>query len=313
MKHCLWLLCLLFAAPAVNSQADTEVSSPAVKLVSVTILVKDYDEGARWYSENLGMVIQDNQNTEPGKRWVTMYSKQDPGFRIILHKPGSGYMDVDKQLQPDRIGKETFWILRTDDFERVYKRLTAAKAHFRSEVRATNPPGKHVVFEDLYGNLWVLEQRFTNGSGSSPATPSVKLMSITLLVRDYDEAAKWYSEVLGFQVLDNGNTEPGKRWVTINSPQDPSFRIILHKPGNGYMDVDKQLQPDRIGKETYWILQTNGFDAILNRLRAAGARLRSDVHTERWAKEVVFEDLYGNLWVLQQATDANQLSKSTRP
>ena len=157
MKRCLWLLCLLFAAPVAYSQAAANVKGPSVKLVSVTILVKDYDEAARWYSENLGMVIQDNKNTEPGKRWVTMYSKQDPSFRIILHKPGNGYMDIDKRLGADRIGKETYWILQTPDFNETYKRLTAAKVHFRSNVHQEKW-AKEVVFEDLYGNLWVLQQ-----------------------------------------------------------------------------------------------------------------------------------------------------------
>ena len=143
--------------------------------------------------------------------------------------------------------------------------------------------------------------------------PSLRLVSITILVKDYDQAAKWYSEKLGFQVQDNKNTKPGRRWVTMFSKQDPSFRIILHKPGNGYMALDKRLSRDRIGKETYWILQTPDFDATFKRLTAAGVRFRSDVHTERWAKEVVFEDLYGNLWVLQQATNANELSGAKLP
>jgi len=94
----------------------------------------------------------------------------------------------------------------------------------------------------------------------------------------------------------------------MSSGQDPNFRIILHKPGTGYMALDKTLSTDRVGKETYWILQTSDFDAIFKRLTAAGVRFRSDVHLERWAKEVVFEDLYGNLWVLQQATKENELS-----
>jgi len=146
----------------------------------------------------------------------------------------------------------------------------------------------------------------------TPKPPAVKLVSVTILVKDYDEAAKWFSDNLGLQVRDNKNTAPGRRWVTMYSPEDPNFRIILHKPGNGYMELDKNLSPDRIGKETYWILQTTDFDAVLKRLKEAGVHFRSEVHTERWAKEVVFEDLYGNLWVLQQATRANELSRSRR-
>jgi uncharacterized glyoxalase superfamily protein PhnB len=142
----------------------------------------------------------------------------------------------------------------------------------------------------------------------SPSTSSIRLVSVTILVKDYDEAAKWYSENLGFEVKDNRDMHPGRRWVTMYSKEQPNFRIILHKPGNGYMTLDKTLSSDRIGKETYWILQASDFDATYKHLKAAGTRFRSDVHTERWAKEIVFEDLYGNLWVLQQATKSNELS-----
>ena len=141
---------------------------------------------------------------------------------------------------------------------------------------------------------------------AAPA-PSVRLVSITILVKDYEAAAKWYSTNLGFDVQDNKSPTADRRWVTMTTKENPSFRVILHKPGNGHMDIDKRLSSDRIGKETYWILQTSDFDAFLRRLRANKVSLRSDVHTERWGKEVVFSDLYGNLWVVQEATSANQL------
>jgi catechol 2,3-dioxygenase-like lactoylglutathione lyase family enzyme len=150
------------------------------------------------------------------------------------------------------------------------------------------------------------------GTGATTTEPSLKLTSVTILVKDYDQAAQWYSETLGLQVEDNRDLSPGRRWVTMSFNQDPTFRIVLHKPGNGYMDLDKELSPDRVGKETYWIVQTSDFDVLFKRLAARGVRFRSDVHTERWAKEVVFEDLYGNLWVLQQGTDANRLSGAKR-
>ncbi len=76
--------------------------------MSVTILVRDYDKAAKWYSENLGFEVRDNKDLRPGRRWVTMFSKEAPDFQIFLHKPGNGYMAVDKSLSLNRIGKETF-------------------------------------------------------------------------------------------------------------------------------------------------------------------------------------------------------------
>ena len=37
--------------------------------------------------------------------------------------------------------------------------------------------------------------------------------SVTLLVRDYDEAISWYCEVLGFSLLEDALMPDGKRWV----------------------------------------------------------------------------------------------------
>ena len=139
------------------------------------------------------------------------------------------------------------------------------------------------------------------------AAPSIKLVALTLPVRDYDEAAKWYSEMLGFEVRDNKDPRPDKRWVAMWSQASPELQIFLLKPGNGYMPVAKNLSPNRIGKETFWILRTDDFDTIVNHLKGNGVRFRSRTYEMgSGGKEIVFEDLYGNLWVLQQSGSQNK-------
>lgn len=136
----------------------------------------------------------------------------------------------------------------------------------------------------------------------TPAKPMIELAAITLLVRDYDQATKWYSENLGFEVRDNKDLTPGKRWVAMWPAGTPNFQIFLLKPGDGYMPVAKNLPLSRIGKETFWILRTNDYDAMVERLKKNGVRFRSDMYeTGGGGKEIVIEDLYGNLWVLQQS------------
>ncbi len=79
---------------------------------------------------------------------------------------------------------------------------------------------------------------------------------------------------------------------------------FLHKPDNGYMPVDKSLSPNRIGKETFWILRTNDFDATVNQLKRNGVRFRSRTYEMgSGGKEIVFEDLFGNLWVTPTSRD----------
>jgi predicted enzyme related to lactoylglutathione lyase len=163
MKRLPWLVPFVLAAPLSlfaqdQTPANPSPANPSIKLVAVTLLVKDYEEAGKWYSENLGFEVRDNKDPKPEKRWAAMWSKDDPSFQIFLHKPGNGYMPVAKELPLDRVGKETFWILRTNDYDNMVARLKEKGVSFRSEMYPMPGGGKEIVIEDLYGNLWVLQQ-----------------------------------------------------------------------------------------------------------------------------------------------------------
>jgi len=42
-----------------------------------------------------------------------------------------------------------------------------------------------------------------------------KLFALSLLVKDYDEAIQYYTEVLQFSLLENTDMGKGKRWVVV--------------------------------------------------------------------------------------------------
>jgi catechol 2,3-dioxygenase-like lactoylglutathione lyase family enzyme len=152
------LLLLVTTLPASAQNQTPVVAVPSIKPVAITLLVRDYDKAAKWYSDNLGFEVRDNKDMRPGKRWVAMWSKGAPNFQIFLLKPGDGYMPVARNLSLNRIGKETFWILRTPDFDAAFKHLKANGVRFRSRTYDMGGGGKEIVIEDLYGNLWVLQQ-----------------------------------------------------------------------------------------------------------------------------------------------------------
>ena len=163
MRRIPFILLFLFV-PTLGVLAQEQTTGPpSMELASITLLVDDYDKAVRWYSDNLGLEVRDNKDLRPGKRWVAMFSKQNPTFQIFLLKPGDGYMPVAKSLPRDRIGKETFWILRTNDYDAVVQRLKKNEVRFRSEMYAMPGGGKEIVIEDLYGNLWVLQQVGSKG------------------------------------------------------------------------------------------------------------------------------------------------------
>lgn len=162
-RYYLIALVTLLTASATGAQEAKSSVEPSIKLAAVTLLVGDYEKAGKWYSENLGFEVRDNKDPRPDKRWVAMFSKEDPKFQIFLLKPGNGYMPVAKTLPLDRIGKETFWILRTNDFDTIVARLKRNGVNLRSDVYPMGGGGKEVVIEDLYGNLWVLQQSGQKG------------------------------------------------------------------------------------------------------------------------------------------------------
>jgi predicted enzyme related to lactoylglutathione lyase len=158
MKRFPLIILFLFVTTLGVFAQDQTAAPPTSKMVAVTLLVRDYDKAAKWYSENLGFEVRDNKDLRPGKRWMALFSKENPNFQIFLLKPGDGYMPVAKSLPLNRIGKETFWILRTNDYDAVVERLKKNGVRFRSRMYEIGGGGKEIVIEDLYGNLWVLQQ-----------------------------------------------------------------------------------------------------------------------------------------------------------
>ena len=122
------------------------------RIVHLALVVADYDEAIKFYTEKLGFeVIEDTPQSE-AKRWVLVAPKGSNGCQLLLAK-GVG------EEQQSRIGNQTggrvFLFLQTDDFWRDYN------IYVERGVEFARPPkieeyGTVAVFKDLYGNLWDL-------------------------------------------------------------------------------------------------------------------------------------------------------------
>ena len=125
--------------------------SPDRRIATVTLVVGDYDEAIRWYTEKLGFALAEDVDLGGGKRWVTV----DPGnggARLLLAKA-----DGDRQVSRigDQTGDRVFLFLETDDFARDHAAMLAKGVSFKEEPRH-EAYGTVAVFADLYGNLWDL-------------------------------------------------------------------------------------------------------------------------------------------------------------
>jgi catechol 2,3-dioxygenase-like lactoylglutathione lyase family enzyme len=120
-------------------------------LAQVAIVVNDYDEAIRFYTETLGFELIEDTVLSETKRWVLVAPKGG-GCRLLLAKAAS---DEQRSRVGNQTGGRVFLFLHTDDFWRDYHDWSNKGVRF---VRppSQEPYGTVAVFEDLYGNLWDL-------------------------------------------------------------------------------------------------------------------------------------------------------------
>ncbi|EKX67446.1 VOC family protein [Streptomyces ipomoeae] len=128
------------------------------RIALVTLVVADYDEAIRFYTEALGFRLVEDTPRPDGSRWVVVEPGGDgQGGGLLLAR-------AKDEAQRDRIGDQTGgrvgFFLHTDDFIRDHARMLAVGVRFLEEPRH-EPYGSVAVFEDLYGNRWDLLQPAT--------------------------------------------------------------------------------------------------------------------------------------------------------
>lgn len=121
-------------------------------IAHIALVVRDYDEAIKFYTEKLDFVLLEDTPQSETKRWVLVAPKDSGGCRLLLAKAVG-------EEQSSRIGNQTggrvFLFLRTDDFWRDYENYSSKGVKFVREPK-TEDYGTVAVFEDLYGTLWDL-------------------------------------------------------------------------------------------------------------------------------------------------------------
>jgi catechol 2,3-dioxygenase-like lactoylglutathione lyase family enzyme len=122
----------------------------------------------------------------------------------------------------------------------------------------------------------------------------MKLANVTYLVRDYDEAIKWFVDVVQFTLIEDTILSGSKRWVRVASSYSEAC-LLLAK-------ADGPLQDSCVGKaaggRVAYFLHTHDFDESYERMLRKGVKFRELPRLESYGRVAVFEDLYGNLWDL---------------
>ncbi|HSF54016.1 MAG TPA: VOC family protein [Algoriphagus sp.] len=121
-----------------------------------------------------------------------------------------------------------------------------------------------------------------------------QLGQLTLLVRDYDEAIKYYTQVLDFELLEDTQMSETKRWVRI-SPPGSSCHLLLAKAANEAQEKQIGYQA---GGRVFLFLYTDDFWGDYKIYTSRGVEFVREPAEEAYGTVSVFEDLYGNLWDL---------------
>jgi catechol 2,3-dioxygenase-like lactoylglutathione lyase family enzyme len=119
--------------------------------------------------------------------------------------------------------------------------------------------------------------------------------SITLLVRDYDEAIAYYTHALGFELLEDTPLGNGKRWVRVAPAGTNETALLLAQ-------ASTQEQAAQVGSQAGgrvgFFLHTDDFHSDHAAMTARGVRFLEAPRSEPYGTVAVFEDLYGNRWDL---------------
>jgi catechol 2,3-dioxygenase-like lactoylglutathione lyase family enzyme len=123
---------------------------------------------------------------------------------------------------------------------------------------------------------------------------------VALVVRDYDEAIRFYVETLGFVLIEDTFVEAqNKRWVLVAPPGSNESRLLLARAVGAE-------QESRIGNQTggrvFLFLHTDDFWRDYRRYQERGVVFIREPKEESYGTVAVFLDLYGNQWDLLQLT-----------
>jgi len=128
------------------------------------------------------------------------------------------------------------------------------------------------------------------------------IVHVALVVRDYDEAIRFYTGKLNFRLVeDTYQPEQDKRWVLVAPPGSEGTALLLAR-------ASTPEQESFIGKQTggrvFLFLQTDDFWRDYRRMSSLGIRFIREPKVEPYGTVAVFEDLYGNLWDLIEQKSA---------
>lgn len=124
-------------------------------------------------------------------------------------------------------------------------------------------------------------------------------VNVRYIVNDVDAAIPFYTEQLGFKV----EMHPAPGFASLSRGD---LQLLLNKPGAG--GAGQELPGGQVPAPGGWNrfqLSVDDLENTVERLRKAGATLRSDIVTGQGGKQVLVEDPSGNAIELFEAKSSD--------
>lgn len=127
------------------------------------------------------------------------------------------------------------------------------------------------------------------------AAMNQRLVQLSLVVNDYDEAIAFYTKALGFELIEDTPMSETKRWVVIKPKGEGGYSLLLAKAANA---EQQKAVGNQTGGRVFLFLHTDDIERDITSLKANDVKIVRELSQEVYGKVAVFADLYGNLWDL---------------
>ena len=126
-----------------------------------------------------------------------------------------------------------------------------------------------------------------------------RIVHVALVVRDYDEAIAFYTQKLGFTLVeDTYQPEQNKRWVIVAPPGNAGGTTLLLARAS--TPEQANFVGNQTGGRVFLFLETDDFWRDYNAMTATGVAFVRPPSEQSYGIVAVFEDLHGNRWDLIQ-------------
>ena len=119
------------------------------------------------------------------------------------------------------------------------------------------------------------------------------LALVTLVIPDYDEAAAFFTQALGFELIKDTDLGDGKRWVVVGGKTGGRILLAKAKGDDQHAAIGNQF-----GGRVGLFLETDDFGATHSKLTDAGITFEESPRRETYGTVAIFTDPFGNRWDL---------------